>query len=312
MAELNFIVDQAALDIIRNTPITANFDEMKTALIELTAPYKGMIVSEDAISSAKADRAKIRKAESGIDEYRKRIKRVYNEQFSEFEDKCKELTGICKEASDNLDTQIKQFEEEKKQVKLAELEAYYQSLDKKYPDYMDYNRVFNPKWGNATYKMETAKEEIESYVNSVDVNVAYVRSLNDEFEAVMLDALKQGKSVSEAMGISLRLKEQKEYQERKKKEAEERARREAEIEARAREALERAAEAERQKYAPIPDVEGDEMIRRTILEPEAPVAQSGYVDTEIHTVKLWVSGTKEQLAELSDLMHLAGVTYGSL
>ncbi len=307
MAELNFVVDQTALDLVRNTPITANFDEMKLALTELTEPYKNMVVTEDGVSSAKADRAKIRKAESSIDEYRKRIKKLYTEPLTEFENKCKELTAICRESSDNLDAQIKQFEEEKRQRKLDGLKTYFDKHEKKFPDYADYEKVFNPKWGNVTYKVEDAQSEIDAYINTVDVNVAYVRSLNDEFEAVMLDALKQGKPVSEVMGMALRLREQKEYKERKAREAEERARREAEIQARALEQLKAQAEAEKQKYAPVPDVDNGVEIRRTVVEP-----QEGTVQSDIHTVRIWVQGTKEQLAGLSDMLHLAGVIYGAL
>ena len=174
--------------------------------------------------------------------------------MTEFENKCKELTAICKESSDNLDAQIKQFEEEKRQRKLDGLKTYFDTHEKKFPDYADYEKVFNPKWGNATYKVEDAQEEIDAYINTVDVNVAYVRSLNDEFEAVMLDALKQGKTMSEVMGIALRLREQKEYKERKEREAEERARREAEIEARAIEQLKAQAEAEKQNIDSIESI----------------------------------------------------------
>lgn len=312
MTELNFVVDQTALDLVRNTPIEANFEEMKAALTELTAPYKNMVVTEDGIANAKADRAKIRKAEVGIDEYRKRIKKLYTEPLNTFEAKCKELTAICKESSDNLDMQIKQFDEKKRQAKLDALKTYYDQHEKKYPDYMSYERVFNPRWGNATYKLEDAKEEISAYINSVDVNVAYVRSLNDEFEPFMLDGLKQGKTINEVMGDTLRLRQQKEYQEKKQREAEERAKREAEIQARAIEQLKAQQEADRQKYAPVPDVDNGKEIRHAVVEPDVIKPQEGKVDVEMHTVRIWVQGTKEQLAELSDLMKLAGVTYGAL
>ena len=39
MAELNFVVDQNALQTVKSTVITANFDEMKEALTEFAKPY---------------------------------------------------------------------------------------------------------------------------------------------------------------------------------------------------------------------------------------------------------------------------------
>ena len=321
MTELSFKIDQKALDLVRNTPITANFDEMQKALAELTKPYANMVVTEDGISAAKADRAKIRKVEGSIDDYRKSVKKAYSEPLAVFEAKCKELTGICRVASDNLDEQIKGFEEQKRQAKLDGLEKFYNDFEKRFPDYMDYSRVFNPKWGNATYKVEDAQEEIMAYCNGVDVNVAYVRSLNDEFEAVMLDTLKQGGTIQKAMEASMRLKAQKEHQERvaaeKAKAAEEKARIEREAAERARAEMEMIAKAEAEKkaqqYQPIPDTEDDEAIlndlRRTVVYPDASV---GAAAEEVHTVNIWVSGTKEQLAALSGVFRQMGITYGAL
>lgn len=321
MAELNFVVDQKALDLVKNTPINANFEEVKDALTEMTKPYANMVVTEDQISAAKSDRARIRKVSGSIDNYRKTLKKSYMEQFSVFETKCKELTGICDRASDNLDGQIKEFEESKRQAKLDELEQFYNDFEKSYPDYMDYSRVFNPKWGNATYKIDDAKEEIIAYCNSVDVNVAYVRSLGDEFEAVMLDKLKEGGTIQEAMAISMRLKQQKEHQERmeqeRKKAEEERARIEQEAAERAKAEMEEiarvAAEKQAQQYEPIPDTSDDESLlndlRRTVV---APVAETSNIEAEMHTVNIWVCGTKEQLAALSEVFRQVGVTYGAL
>ena len=106
MAELNFIVDQTALEVIRNTQLSANFAEMKEALTEFIEPYTHVIVSEDGIAEAKADRAKINSVAKHIDDYRKLVKKVYTEPLKLFEDKCKELTSICDKGKVNIDEQL--------------------------------------------------------------------------------------------------------------------------------------------------------------------------------------------------------------
>ena len=87
MAELNFVVDQTALDTIKNTQLSANFAEMKEALTEFIEPYAQLIVNEDAITEAKADRAKINAVAKHVDDYRKLVKKVYTEPLKQFEDK---------------------------------------------------------------------------------------------------------------------------------------------------------------------------------------------------------------------------------
>lgn len=314
MAELNFTVDQTALDVVRNTVIEANFEEVKAALTEITAPYKNMIVSEDAIDLAKKDRAKIRKVSDNIDSYRKTIKKIYTEPLSVFEDKCKKLTGICKEASDNLDTQVKKFEEKRKQDKFNELESHFNALPKTYSEYVTYGTVFNERWGNVGYKIEDAKKEIEDYVNRVDTEVASIKVMGAEFVPELLLYYKAGHSLGEVVSHMNELKTMKETKERQERERIAREQERARIQAETEECIRREVVVRQvQQYEPIPQVDDDvesdlNNIRRTVV----PARVQETDGTELHTVNIWVQGTREQLANLSELLHQAGVTYGAL
>jgi hypothetical protein len=55
--------------------IEFNFDELKNELETGLKKYKGMVVSEDGIKDAKADRAKLNSLYKAIDDKRKEIKR---------------------------------------------------------------------------------------------------------------------------------------------------------------------------------------------------------------------------------------------
>ena len=55
MSEINFQIDNNALQTIQNTKLSANFEEMEVALTEFIEPYTKVIVSEDAIGIAKAN-----------------------------------------------------------------------------------------------------------------------------------------------------------------------------------------------------------------------------------------------------------------
>ena len=222
MAELQFKVDQTALTTAKNTVITANFDEMKEALIEFAKPYKSVIVSEDAIGVAKADRARIRAVERHIDDYRKMVKNVYSEPIKAFEAKCKELTAICEEAALNIDTQVKAYDEKRKEEKLFLLRDYFDNAQKsmKHPEYISWEIVENPRWGNVTYLLETAHNDIYIACLQTDKDVDDIIALSSEFQLALLDNYKKTHDLFGTFQMQERLASQKLREEKKQRELE--------------------------------------------------------------------------------------------
>ena len=223
MAELNFVVDQNALQTVKNTVITANFDEMKKALTEFAEPYKSVIVSEDAIGVAKSDRARIRSISKHIDDYRKLIKNVYSEPLKVFESKCKELTAICDEASGNIDRQVKAYEEKRKEEKLFLLRDYFDNAQKsmKHPEYISWEFVYNEKWGNVTYSVDTAHKDIDNACMSIDRDVDQIIALSSDFQVALLDNYKNTHDVFGTFQMQERLAAQKLREEQRQRELEE-------------------------------------------------------------------------------------------
>lgn len=222
MAELNFIVDQKALQTVRDTVITANFEEMKTALTEFAKPYASVIVSEDAIGIAKADRARIRSVSKHIDDYRKMVKNVYSEPLKAFESKCKELTGICDEAAQNIDRQVKEYEEKRREEKLFLLHDYFDNVKKnmRHPEYITWEYVENPKWGNVTYAVEAAHKDIDMACMTIDKDVQDIMDLSSEFQLALLDNYKKTHDVFGTFQMQERLVSQKMREEQRQRELE--------------------------------------------------------------------------------------------
>ena len=222
MAELNFIVDQTALQTIQNTKLTANFAEMETALKEFVAPYESLIVTEDAVSTAKSDRAKLRSVANHIDSYRKSVKSIYQTPLKEFEEKCKRLTGIIDKGVSNLDGQVKEFEQKKREEKLFLLHDYFDNQQKnmKYPDYISWEQIENPKWGNVTYSVDEAHKDIDIACMGVDRDVQQVMDLSSEFQLALLQEYKKTHNVFDAFHLQEQLATQKKLEEERKKQLE--------------------------------------------------------------------------------------------
>lgn len=222
MAELNFIVDQAALQTVQETKLTANFAEMEAALTEFVAPYEKLIVSEDAISTAKADRAKLRSVASHIDAYRKSVKAIYSTPLKEFEEKCKRLTGIIDKGVTNLDAQVKEFEQKKKEEKLFLLHDYFdnQRMGMNHPEYISWEQIENQKWGNVTYSVDTAHKDIDLACMQTDKDVQDIINLSSEFQLSLLDEYKKHHDIFAVFQMQERLAAQKLREKQKQAELE--------------------------------------------------------------------------------------------
>lgn len=222
--EIRMITD---LDKALPQSIVFNFEEVKTWLTENLTSYKSMVVTEDEIGAAKADKAKIAKLSKTISEQRIAIKKRYLEPYNVFEAQMKELSDMCDEAAKNIDVQVKAFEEKRKSEKRKTLRGYFSSVNTQ--AWLSFERIENPRWMNVTYDMETAKADIQAAVTAIGENVTTITESGGEFENEMLLEYQKTLDLGAAMRRGSELKRMKQEQEARRaaQEAAERARREA-------------------------------------------------------------------------------------
>ena len=170
--------------------IESNFEETKQWLESALAPYSAMVVSEDAIADAKKSRAEINKVKLALDEKRKSVKKQWVQPFLVWEAKVNELIALCDSASKNIDNQVKNFENTAKEQKKAELKEFFDTnasaADVDF--YINFEMAFNPKWLNASVKIETAKQEIDDYIQQTVDDLKMISDLESDFnEELFLD-----------------------------------------------------------------------------------------------------------------------------
>lgn len=175
--EIRMITD---LDSAVPQSLDFNFEEVKDWLAENLTVYRSMVVTEDALGAAKADKAKIRKISSAISEQRIAVKKRYLEPYNSFEAKMKELSGMCDEAAKNIDTQVKAFEDKRKAEKRDMLKAHFQSVN--HQSWLAFERVENPRWLNATFSFEEAKKEIDDKVKTIKADLETIRRMESDFQ----------------------------------------------------------------------------------------------------------------------------------
>lgn len=218
---MEFEINNESLSALRAITITANFPELYSWLDTELQPYLNMAVTEETIPAAKTYRANLRKLKDRIEQYRKEAKAAALASYNKFEADCKIATGKIDAAVDNIDSQVKSYEDSEKANKLAELKEFYDSsLDTEAKEYCPWESIVNPKWANKTYSIDDAKDEILTALYNTSVNLESIRTMTDVDTAYLLTVYKDTRDINAVIRKVYEIKAAKEREEQRKKEAE--------------------------------------------------------------------------------------------
>lgn len=289
--EFRMITDLTA---VAPKEILFNYDELKAFLSENLEQYRTMVVTEEDISDARANRAKLNKLADNINSYRINVKNQLMAQYdSDFKPKCDELVSMTKEATENISSQIKAFEQAEKDAKIAELRAFYDAAESdEAKDYCPWESICNPKWGNKGFVISQAQSEIRDALEKTERDLESIRTMGGEDVPYLLDCYRQTRDIGVVIRKSAELKTAREREAQRKREAEERQRE--------RDAARAAAEAEKEATRAEPKRETE----------YAPAVTTELEQDDLVTVDFRVVCTKTQLAMLGRYMRENGIKYG--
>lgn len=234
-----------------------NFEQLKAELEPKMQKYASLVVSEDGIAAAKKDKADLNRLKTAVEDQRKAVKKQCLELQTTFEAQCKQLTAMIDEPITAIDSQIKAFDEQRRQEKYKELEMFFAKIN--CLPFLRLEDVLDPKWGNATAKTDKLKQDISERVQRLSDDFAEIKSLFSS--SPMLTAIIEKFSETKDKGAALAYAAVLEKREQQRREQESRK---AELE-RIRQEKEAARQAEtlvEKTYAPEPEV-----ITNTATEP---------------------------------------------
>ena len=205
-----------------------NFEDLKAEITQKSNEYMNLVYSDDQIKEAKKDRAALNKLISALEAKRKEIKKQVMIPYEDFEKKEKELVGIIRQAVDNIDSQIKGYEEGLRQEKLKKVKEIYKEsigdLDRAVP----LERIFKDSWLNASTTLKSIKEEIAAIYVKVDADLKVINKESSTYSYEMKEEYLKTFDLSAAMAKKQELEETARkkalFEEQKRKEAEERER----------------------------------------------------------------------------------------
>lgn len=276
---------------IRDLRIEANFEDLTAAVREISAPYQNLVVLPETVKNAASDRARLRKLRTRLDEQRKEVKTACMAPVKAYEEALAPAFAEIDKAVENIDTQVKKFESQAVEEKLAELEAFFnEHLNEAVEGYVSWAKIreMHPKWVNKGYELTQAKNDIMLDLGHVESGLAALRGYPQQHKAVLLDEFKRRYDLGDVVARYARIMEVEAY-ERQRAE-----RKKAEDAARAQQEAEKPQTRETTPQAAENPAEGQEMAESAIQEP-------------IYKADFRVYGTREQLMELKKYMKAKGI-----
>lgn len=182
-------MDLLVAQVNKKGMIESNLKDVEKQLNEKLAVYQGIIVTEDTITQSKKDVAEIRKIRTSIDDARKDLKKEWMKPFEQFEAECKKLIELCDKPIDEINSQVKAFDEKRIAEKQAHLHELYEENIGDLKGLIPYEAVAKKQWNNASYKDSDILYDISEVKTRVRSALDAVHALNSEIEDELIKVL---------------------------------------------------------------------------------------------------------------------------
>ena len=201
----------------------ANLEQLKAELAPKLEKYNSLVVTEDSIKEAKADKANLNKLKKAIEDQRIEIKKQYLEPYNVLEGQCKEVVRLIDAPIQAIDSQIKAFDEKEREEKYSELKAFFDGLP--HAEWFTIDDVLNPKWANKTEKVCAIKADMTMRCQKLEEEYEHLEILYNNFphKLAILDRFKSTKDFSETMVYAKNLESQYEKEMKRKEQEAQRA-----------------------------------------------------------------------------------------
>lgn len=188
--------------------IDFNYEAIKGDLAQKLEKYQGLVVTEDGVKEAKKDRAMLNSLKKALDEKRIATKKQYLAPFEAFECKVKELVSLVDKPVAAIDAQIKAFEQQENEKKETAIKAFFADSVGALEGLVTFGQFFNPRWLNASYKMDDIKAEIATAISHLKDNVQIIKEMGLAFEQEVLNVLFTTLDLAQALKKKTALEEQ--------------------------------------------------------------------------------------------------------
>lgn len=166
-----------------DVPIIGNFTELKEQLENTLSDYSNRVYTEETISEAKADRAKLNKLKKALNDERISREKAYLAPFMDFKGQVKELTDMIDSVSSGLGEQIDKAEEYRIARKRGEIEILFDEIKSNYDcNFVRLEGIYKSSWNNKSVSMSDITNDITEIFEKATRDLDTIRSLPNSFE----------------------------------------------------------------------------------------------------------------------------------
>ena len=273
-----------------------NYEELKAEISATARDYELSVYTDEAIKTAKADRAKLNKFVDALKGARTSVRKKLLTPDELFAVEVNDIIGIIQRAIDNIDTQVKDYEFRQREEKKAKIQEFYEENIADLAAFLPFDRVFKPQYANASTTMKSIKEEIVTLIQKVAEGLAILNEVDSPYISDMKAVFLRTYDIGTAMAERNRLEQ--EEQRRKEYEAE-RARQKAERDARIKEQAGRVMQAGQKQTA---DTASAPKTKAAPHPTEQPAVKIYIMDFRVHA-------TQGQLNLLKDFLKTNNIRY---
>lgn len=160
--------------------IAFNNAELMAQAQERLQKYKGKIYTDNDIAEAKSDRATLNNVVKSLNGARLDIRKQYEAPYLFFKDQVDEIIEAVNEVAKEIDSQVKEWEQEKQDKKLDLLTSYFNAVIGDLSDFIKYEQIHQARWLNASVSLKAAQKEIENKVGQIKSELCTIEALKTE------------------------------------------------------------------------------------------------------------------------------------
>ena len=149
--------------------IETNLNELEAYVDESLAKYQGLVYTDDQIKDAKTDRKNLNKLSEAINNWRIRQEREFNEPFAAVKEQCNRIVDRIEETSGKISSQVKAYEQSKKEQKKQQIAAYWDEI--KLHD-IPLEKIFDERWLNTTFSEKDWKAALNQRKERITADLA--------------------------------------------------------------------------------------------------------------------------------------------
>lgn len=265
--------------------IEYNHEELKAELSKQLEKYNNIVVTEDCVKEFKADKANLNRLKTALEDKRKEIKKQCLQPYENFEKNIKELVALIEKPIQLIDSQLKEIDSKKKEQKINEIEKIYHENIGRFEELVPFEKIYNCKWLNSTYKLENIALEIQKIQSDLESGLQIIEGLDTDFKQEIKDKFFETLDISQALQENARLKELREKQ--------------------------KAIEIQKDKQEFLAEKEKQNQYikaEQTQIEQQQVVQEVKQEDLQILDFRVWV--TPEQKRLLKDFLIKNNIKYG--